>query len=388
MSVPCVQATKDYLGKTPACVGAIMTLQTFVACVICLVLVLCAYGLYRSFTFQLFISTSCVYRRIFGLNNEKSFLVRVFGRNPICLPAIQAVYESKSQSVRWWGRMIEHAYSIFWNPRTCPAVMFFAEALTKIALVILTATVLIVEYNDETYVGGNSMAERGVLFMWACSIAYEVGVVISIKQSFVEYVSTFWNSVHLVSYVLIFVWAVTFRSPHLFDCARICLSVASIPLSIGILEYLSAIRSLGHLVIIVVAMMLDVANFLVIYIVCIVAFSICFNGLFSHMSLYQFSSGQTFLSMCSYSVHNFMFDQFSTPDKDRNSVGEIVLIVYVTLTSIVLINLLIARMASTHNKITEKAVQEWSFTRVSYLAWTVLSSGSPRCLLFAIYFRE
>jgi len=62
--------------------------------------------------------------------------------------------------------------------------MFFAEALTKIALVILTAVVLIVEYNDFHLCRRELLGRtRELLFMWACSIAYEVGVVISMKQS-------------------------------------------------------------------------------------------------------------------------------------------------------------------------------------------------------------
>jgi hypothetical protein len=356
-------------------------------------------------------------RRIFGIRHEKSIWLHFFGRNPVCLPPIAAVMESKSQSVRWWGRMIEHAYSIFWNPRTCPAVMFFAEALSKLCLLVLCAYVVIIEYTVDTHIGGKSSAEHGVLLLWTCSLAYEFGVVhtqtskfsriisttTSIteesaigtpttvqqqqqqqKQFYIsEYLSVFWNCVDLLSYFLIFIWALLYRSPHSFTTARICLSLASVPLSVGMLEYLSANRSLGHLVIIVIAMMWDLINFLVIYIIFIIAFGICFNGLFvEEISLYSYSSGQSILTLFSASLNNFEFSDFDTPSPSKNVVGTISLLVFVTLTSIVLINLLIARMSSTHNKITEAAVQEWSYTRgLTIQQYMLLSEKNPLCML-------
>ena len=155
-----------------------------------------------------------------------------------------------------------------------------------------------------------------------------------------------------------------FNSTHHQATALICLSVSAIPITVGILEYLSVVRSLGQLVIIVVAMMFDLANFLVIYIVFIVAFGITFHSLFVGTDVYHEDS-VTFLTLYSASLNNFDFTVFDEYDSSYVIVGRLALLVFVTLTSIVLINLLIARMSSTHTKITEKATQEWSFIRVS-----------------------
>ena len=278
------------------------------------------------------------------------------------LRTIGAVSDSKNQSVRMWTRWTDTTYSIFWNPRTCPAVLFFSEAFMKLVLLILVGRGSVVEHHSmkSTY----SRNTVGLLLLFSTFILYKIGITLSAKHSILEYFSTLWNAVDFISFSLLFFWAIFFHSQHA-ESARICLTVSAIPVTIGILEYLSVVRSLGQLVIIIVAMMFDLANFLVIYIVFIAAFGITFYGLFNKTDSYS-NESVTFLTLYSASLNNFDFADFNYFGPSYLVVGRAAMLFFVTLTSIVLVNLLIARMSSTHSKITEKATQEWSYIRVSF----------------------
>jgi hypothetical protein len=58
------------------------------------------------------------------------------------------------------------------------------------------------------------------------------------------------------------------------------LALATIPMSLGLLQFVMIIKELGQLVIMILAMFKDVSNFLAVFLFCILGFGIAFKGLY------------------------------------------------------------------------------------------------------------
>ena len=82
--------------------------------------------------------------------------------------------------------------------------------------------------------------------------------------------------------------------------SQIVLSLSAIPLSLNLLQYISAEKSFGRLVIILFEMLSEMMGFMWVFLLCIVGFSITFWGLFNHTGPYGFRGlGFTFLQLLS-----------------------------------------------------------------------------------------
>lgn len=93
-----------------------------------------------------------------------------------------------------------------------------------------------------------------------------------------------------------------------------------------------------------------------------------FTGLF-HGSLNETfgSEATTFQSLFSFTMSNFNFEIFNSNSPVVNSLGALLMITFITMTSIVLMNLLIARMTNSHTRISDQAFREWNFTQAQTL---------------------
>ena len=93
-------------------------------------------------------------------------------------------------------------------------------------------------------------------------------------------------------------------------------------------------------------------------------------SMFGYTEAYR-SSWQSFLSLYGAILGNFDFEQFGAPEDasetilayaDKNAlVGQVVLTVYLLFVMILLLNLLVARMSATHQRIEEQDIQKWLF---------------------------
>jgi len=108
-------------------------------------------------------------------------------------------------------------------------------------------------------------------------------------------------------------------------------------------------------------MALDVFPFLIIYLVSTVGLAITFNGLFSHndISTSYGSLGNAFLSLYSATLGGFDFNVEGNDFDSINKLGVAFLTVYVLGSSVLLLNLLVACMSATYQRIADKSMQEW-----------------------------
>ena len=147
------------------------------------------------------------------------------------------------------------------------------------------------------------------------------------------------------------------------QAAKVVLSVAAIPQSLSLLQYASLSKSTGELVIMIKGMALDVFPFLVIYLVSTVGLAITFNGLFSYQdpdSAYG-SIGNAILSLYAATLGGFDFAVEGSDFGFVNDLGVAFLTVHVLFSSVLLLNLLVACMSATYQRIADKSLQEWSF---------------------------
>jgi len=134
-------------------------------------------------------------------------------------------------------------------------------------------------------------------------------------------------------------------SSEYFSVARVILSLVSIPLSFGLLRYVSIYKPLGELVLLIRAMAGELINFFIIYVISILGFGITFYGLFYNLNDSYSTAGYTFLTLLQNTLVNFDFTAFQTSSDVVNILGICLLVVFLVFTAVILMNLLIAQMS-------------------------------------------
>jgi hypothetical protein len=251
-------------------------------------------------------------------------------------------------------------YDILNYPRYCPAVMFFMQGISSLLTLIVAAIVLWSNRYEHPEVDG---LEVFLMVLFLSSFLYEYGQYLH-SNSIKQYLSSEWNILDLSTNMLLLVWAVFVVSgSNNSRGGKVCLALATIPMSLSLLQFVMINKELGQLVIMILAMIKDVSNFLVVFLFCILGFGIAFKGLYGGLPSSNYSTAwKSFIALFSAAVGGFDFSSFD--GSDQAVIGSLLLVVYVTLTAIILLNLLIARMASTHQLIEKDSQAQWSFRKV------------------------
>jgi hypothetical protein len=240
--------------------------------------------------------------------------------------------------------------------------MFLLGGLSKLAALMLVCTVSIQVYGKEGHTSYANTASEGFLVLMLCTHAcYELGQLSAKNWNVVRHFSDPWNTLDVSALLLIFLWAVLCASGHNFSAARTVLSLSSIPLSLQLLQYISVVETIGLLVLMIQSMMVDVAIFIVVYFASIFGFGVCFYGLFYGSPSFD-SSGATLLYLFQSTLGNFDFGALD--GSTYYGIGTAVLVLFLVLTTVLLLNLLIAQMSSTYSRIKDKSKEEWSFIMV------------------------
>jgi hypothetical protein len=125
----------------------------------------------------------------------------------------------------------------------------------------------------------------------------------------------------------------------------------------------------------------NIADFMLVFLFCIFGYGIYFCGLYGTLpgSIYS-TPYKTFLSLFGAALNNYDLSSFD--DTYFAIVGSFIMVAYITFTSILLLNLLIARMSSAHDIIADRSQQEWSFIQASLLTeYAVMEERNPLCVL-------
>lgn len=268
------------------------------------------------------------------------------------------------------------------NLRSCPAANYFLGFCSKTLAIFFVGWISINVYGRQYQVDYHSPIDTRFVYgseIWFIvllmgEILHEIGELADNDYSVAVYLQDEWNYFDLVEYALCLTWLILRFIPGQFDNARICLAVAAIPQCQGLLRYLSFYKPVGELVIVLKAMFSDLGVFLTIYLLTVIGFSITFDGLFHGVHGQEFGNiVRTMMSLFSFTMQNFEFDNvFNSNNTAVNTIGPLLQILFVTMTSIVLLNLLIARMTNSHQRISNQALREWSFSQAKTVSGLLL----------------
>ena len=282
--------------------------------------------------------------------------------------------------------------------RSKPIVIMIGEMLSKCFILWLAATIAIYDYatllnlNYEYHIDDDTITSTSnyrnysryeilLVIMTIGDFFFEIGQTLdemnqtqrkdkiqltSIPELLAgwcaNHFSTDWNLIDLICSIGLISWIILrfCCSTYFLSTARVVLTISAIPLSFGLLRYLSIYRPLGELVILIKGMTYEVFNFIIVYAFSILGFGITFYGLFYKTDNYA-GVGYSFLTLLGNTLGNMDFSAFITTSETVNTIGIVLLIIFVVFTAIVLMNLLIAQMSNVYAEIKENAHREWSY---------------------------
>jgi hypothetical protein len=301
------------------------------------------------------------------------------------------------------------------NLRSCPFAVFLLKLASKFLLFFLIADVTIdywsrygIHYSLEFRMPHYSVPEIYLLMFTFLEVVYQVGhlyeyadyqrKITKLKQKmnksyqqnkkltasskhttsmllltnsgqnlmklFMLYSDQFFD---LLSLFCLLTWLLLRVRSDTITVARVILSLAAIPTSLSLLPYFSLVKPMGELILILKFIMADIVVFGIVYLVFVFGFGISIFVLFHSSSLFP-TSGLMFLQLFIYTLNQFDFEVFQTDSIFVNTIGIVLLMIFLSLTAIILINVLIASLTSTHQKILEKALVEWSYVKGQLVA--------------------
>jgi hypothetical protein len=151
-------------------------------------------------------------------------------------------------------------------------------------------------------------------------------------------------------------------------------------MSIGLLRFLSIFRSLGRLVVMIFGMYQELISFLVVFLMSILGFGIAFHSLFPDLEGFK-TSGATVLTLFDAALGGHEFGPFQ--GHKYQQLGTAAMAVYIVFAVIILLNLIIARMSSVHEKMDEKSFELWSMVMAKTAEDFLLlkEKWTPLCML-------
>jgi len=150
------------------------------------------------------------------------------------------------------------------------------EGCSKLAVLVAVCNVFIRGSDVRMY----SNEDLILLIMFSTQILFEIGQLISVDLHLRKYFHSFWNVLDCFSYVCICVWVVLCKNPKYNYIAYASLSLAAIPLSMQMLQYLSLYRPFGILVLVIKSMTQNLLLFFWLYIALSLGFILCFHNIF------------------------------------------------------------------------------------------------------------
>jgi hypothetical protein len=261
------------------------------------------------------------------------------------------------------------------NLRSCPVASFALRFVSKIILLILI-TKIIIDYSKDYGTNFGSMNHRdhwGLSEIWLIlftilEVLYEIGQLIEDKLDISRSLQgnsgsgNTRNRIELLSLILIILWSFLRCKSDNINTARVILSLCAIPQSITLLHYLSIFKPIGELVLILRFILKDILVFAIVYMIFVIGFGLTIFALFHNDALFP-TNGLMFLQLFTYTLTQFDFSIFQTNSIVVNTIGTILLIFFLIITAILLINLLIAKLTNTHERVATKAIIEWSYTK-------------------------
>ena len=272
------------------------------------------------------------------------------------------------------------------NIRYNPASMFCLEGLSKaIYLSLLVSQAIGREDTTAAF-------HFAIILMIAGTLLTELGEyqgdlifpTFSIPMT-ITYFKSKWNCLDCVGLSLnIAGLVIEFHRPH-SPVPKALYAVAIICVSLAMLRYISVYEPLGQLVEMVFAQLIDIVKFFIIFCLATFGFFIALFTLAHTQPSNRFRTKSLTIdtlfdsAFANYDSFDVMFSDFDNPHR---KLSMILFMIYVTFSGVVLLNLVIARMSATHDKLDAVALEQWKFNRAKIVrSYLLLNERSPYSML-------
>jgi hypothetical protein len=254
--------------------------------------------------------------------------------------------------------------------RYIPSCIFIFEAISR--LIFLAILV------DHIATLNPSLIKSAILVIFhISSLLYELGEICNHRfdcatttKAVNAYFNSSFNRIDITCYSLISLGLLMEYYSQDFYYGVLAISV--IFMSISILKYLSGYEPLGKMVFMIFAMLEDLGKFALIFLVVVFGFYVAMFCLCKQQAEHSDSNfaystrTSTFLYLLSSAFQNYNSDwNEAFPNHDDKfrwwAIG--LQNIFVVFASVMLLNLVIARMSATHDMMNEKSFQEWQYRR-------------------------
>lgn len=297
--------------------------------------------------------------------------IKVLFNNATVVNTLQNVFQ-------FYPSRTEHHIGGFKYPiyhRFCPRNMNILGIISKVLVLFLIGAVSF-QYGSShgsdysSKVNAWSSVEVALVVVFSSVLIHEVGELVDLKWNIAGYFSDSWNAFDTSSSLLGLLWLIARIGSSNLALIRVSLALQAIPEAIGLLRFLSINQVLGELVIMIQAMMWELVYFIVIYLVSLFGFCVCLRGLFYGEADYS-SNSTTALTVFSVAFGNFDFS-FGSSNLAVNVIGTILIVIIIVLSSVLLLNLLIAQMTNSYQKVKDQSFREWAFCYATIVRQCVL----------------
>ncbi|CAF1365162.1 unnamed protein product, partial [Rotaria sordida] len=208
----------------------------------------------------------------------------------------------------------------------------------------------------------------------------------STQNAFTIYFKSYWNQLDVVAIILFFV-AIVLRYLPISECfcaARIILSFDLSVWFIRTLEMFTAVKLLGPKLVMISEMVHDLKFFMIMFFVFILAFGVSFYSLIFGVQEFTWHLPRKIINLAYWHIFGEIQDLevFEENFKANGYAAFILLLGYMTIVSILLVNLLIAMFSNTFDRLQNNADRIWKFQRYSLMCEYLSRPSFPPPFIF------
>ena len=188
-----------------------------------------------------------------------------------------------------------------------------------------------------------------------------------------RYITNVWNILDCGALLAIAFWIGLTCNGHIY-AGYSSLAISNVFMSIDLLRYLSVVQEIGEFNITLLVLSTDLYSYCIVFALLMFGFCVLQFSLFGKLddgnvnSSFS-SSGQTFLTMLSAALGNYDNEYHNAFPRTSifRKIGVALQVIYIIFFSIVILNIVIARMASTYKKVNKDSFQKWQLSRAQIL---------------------
>ncbi|UJR07492.1 hypothetical protein I4U23_011781 [Adineta vaga] len=230
-----------------------------------------------------------------------------------------------------------------------------------------------------------------ILIFWMITLFFEeirqiIGMELkTIRGKIVGYLSIFWNKLDVLSVILFFIALFLRFYPldHCFCAARIIFAIDLSIWYIRTLDIFSAVKKLGPKLVMIGEMVHDLKFYMIMLTVFILAFAVPAYSLMYGVEKFSWHMPRSILNMAYWEIFGELtvLDEIERDYDISGYVVFILLIAYMTMSSVLLINLLIAMFSNTFDRLQADTDCIWKFQHYSLVCYHLTRPTLPPPLI-------